>query len=553
MTMATKARSGALAGFENGPYLEQSDPRAAAAIRSLPWMRDGGRPAERAAVQELLYLAPFHRDLFAAVIGKPWVRDGVTAAALQVVSHLRGIAQHDADAALRIARMPFLNTLDGAAPAATTSLRLLAQDNPPAFRHILQHPTLRPGINDDWAKIVATLHGVAGINPGLVDALLNPETVRAEQRTVRLPRSGNVDLAIIRTGPGARRSMDLLELGVRCAEGVMAAPLPTGYVGALYEEAVAGSNAGTNFSTHIAIRPVYDVDDDSYEAGCAAGIAAHEVAHYYWNGNASWIDEGACDLLGYIAELERGDRPAATANYPSGYVRTIAELERLNPAPDSDLFSANYALGRRIFLDLGRALGDAEFMRGFRNLYRRSAARDDGAIHSRGAPAGINELRAAFHSAGSPAAVDRVIARWYYGTEPYDTGRLDREQANPGLPDINGRINRAYVTATERGRPVSQFAASGVSGPVWLTLEYSYKMPGRRPKEVHFEVVEFYQDGYETRRHTLTLTAEARYNGGTQWSAIGPPPGTPWAPGRHWVQVYASGRKVAEVAFEVTP
>ena len=42
MTMATKVRSGALAGFENGPYLEQSDPRAAAAIRSLPWMRDGG-------------------------------------------------------------------------------------------------------------------------------------------------------------------------------------------------------------------------------------------------------------------------------------------------------------------------------------------------------------------------------------------------------------------------------------------------------------------------------------------------------------------------------
>ena len=89
----------------------------------------------------------------------------------------------------------------------------------------------------------------------------------------------------------------------------MGAPLPTSYVGLLYENAVHGSSAGTNFGTHIAIRPKYDVDGRSHEAAFAGNATAHEVAHYYWSGNEDWIDEGAAD---FMASSHRGcaDRPA---------------------------------------------------------------------------------------------------------------------------------------------------------------------------------------------------------------------------------------------------
>ena len=130
----------------------------------------------------------------------------------------------------------------------------------------MSHPTLREGISDDWAKIVALLSGVSRTNSLLINALLDPDRVTLEGRTIILPQAGPVDLAIIRTGPGVGRSMDLLEAAVRHAEAFVAEPFPIGYVALLFENVVVGSFAGTNFGTHMAVRPEYDVDDSSHEA-----------------------------------------------------------------------------------------------------------------------------------------------------------------------------------------------------------------------------------------------------------------------------------------------
>ena len=77
--------------------------------------------------------------------------------------------------------------------------------------------------------------------------------------------------------------MDLLEHAIHAVEAYMAVPLPTNYVGLLFEEAVSGDSAGTNFGTHVAALPKYDVDDGSHEAEFAGSLIAHEVAHYYWS------------------------------------------------------------------------------------------------------------------------------------------------------------------------------------------------------------------------------------------------------------------------------
>ena len=413
----------------------------------------------------------------------------------------------------------------------------------------MSHPSLRGGISNDWAHVVATLHSVAGTNPGLIDILLDPAKVSLERRTITLPLAGDVALAIIRTGPGAVRSMDLLEHSVRGAEEFMGTPLPTRYVGLLYENAVPGSNAGTNFGTHIAVRPKYDVDDGSHDAAFAGSGIAHEVAHYYWSGNEDWVDEGTADLMASVIEGARIGRPIGVTNPPCGHAGSIAELESLGISRGDTEFRCNYSLGERLFVDLYRTLGYERFRQGFRALYLASEAEDD-ADNRRGTSVGIEHVREAFRS--DDGAESAVLSRWYDGSEPHDLSRLDTGPVDPSLSSINGRIDEAYVSMKTDAPAVSTFSAQNVTGWVYLTLKYSYSVSGGQ-REVPLEIVEYYEDGFEFNRRSRELTAEARYAGGTSWFAVGSPPSQKWAPGRYWVYVYAVDRKVAEVQYEVTP
>ena len=271
--------------------------------------------------------------------------------------------------------------------------------------------------------------------------------------------------------------MDLLEHSVRSAEEYMGAPLPTSYVGLLYENAVHGSSAGTNFGTHIAIRPKYDVDGRSHEAAFAGNATAHEVAHYYWSGNEDWVDEGGADLMGSIIEGAQTGRPIAVTNTPCGHAGSIAELEGLGVAQGDVEFQCNYSLGERLFVDMHRTLGEERFQQGFRALYLASEVEDD-ADNLRGTSVGVEHIREAFRS--DDGAESAVIARWYDGTGAHDLSRLDTTPVDPSLSSINGRIDEAYVSMKTDGPAVSTFSAQNVTGWVYLTLKYSYSVSGGR-------------------------------------------------------------------------
>ena len=370
-----------------------------------------------------------------------------------------------------------------------------------------------------------------------------------ERRIITLPLSGDVVLDIIRTAPGAARSMDLLEHSVRSAEEYMGAPLPTKYVGLLYENAVLGSSAGTNFGTHIAILPKYDIDDGTTEAEFAGSNIAHEVAHYYWSGNEDWVDEGAADFMAFIIEGAGTGGPIAVTNPPCGHADGIAELESLDISIGDVEFRCNYSLGERLFVDLNLTLGDERFLQGFRALYLASEIEDD-ADDLRGTSVGIDHVGEAFRS--DDEAERTVIARWYNETGPYDLSRLDSGPIDPSLPSINGRIDEAYIGISTDGPPVSDFSAQDITDWVYLTLKYSYKV-SEAMREVPLEIVEYYEDGFEFSRRSHTLTAEDKYSGGTSWFSVGQSPSGKWAPGRYVVYVYSGKRKVAEVEYEVTP
>ena len=551
---ATPSYAAAWANLPNVPWLEQNRPALATAIKSLPWVVDGIAEPEREAVQELVQLATFYETVFADLIGKPWVKDALGDPEVAVVQNLRWLAREDEAAALRLVSMPFLNEVEPADGAAMRSLWLLAHFNARDYQRVMSHPTLRAGISDDWAKIVAVLSGVSRTNSLLINALLDPDRVTLEGRTIILPQAGPVDLAIIRTGPGVGRSMDLLEAAVRHAEAFVAEPFPIGYVALLFENVVVGSFAGTNFGTHMAVRPEYDVDDSSHEADSVSHTIAHEVAHYYWSGNSDWVDEGASDFMASIAESARTGQPAGASNLPCGYTRNISDLEGLNSPQGSDAFDCNYALGERLFADLYRSLGDARFREGFRNLYLLSQVEDDGDTQA-GTSVGIDDLKQAFRTGADRVAplVDLIVARWYDGTEPYDASARDTGPVDPNLPRINGRIDQAFIATTSNGPPVSHVSAASAHGWIWLTLKYSYLVSGG-PHTTSLEIVEYFEDGFEFRRRPLTLTAQAPYIRSTQRLSVGVVPTERRAVGRYWVYVYhEDGRKLAEVQYEVIP
>ena len=401
------------AAMENLFFVADADVALAGLIVDLPWVQDGVTELENAAMENLFFIANADAGLGHQVAGMTWLSDDVTAAESSVVEELWYIAYEDAAAAARLVGMPFLRSLEPPDIIATESLASLAAFNPPAFRQVVSHPTFSNGITDEWAPIVATLYNVSEEAPAYIDILLDPSRVTQEWRTVTLPHSGAVDLVIIRTGPGAQRSMDLLENAVRSVEDFMSEPLPANYVGLLFGNTVFGYSDGTNYATHIAVLPEYDVDDGGKNAEFAGHLIAHEVAHYYWYRGRDWVDEGVSDLMASIAEHARAGKPLAVTNSPCEYTDNIAELERLTALGNDDVFECNYSLGEGFFLDLYHTLGDQAFREGLLRLHRIARIEDDADGYD-GTQIGIEHVADAFSSDAAKA----VINHWYYGAAP---------------------------------------------------------------------------------------------------------------------------------------
>ena len=567
-----------------------SDVDVAASVVELAWVQDGMEELEVQTIEELSYIAFDDAELASSVVGLDWVQDGIEeieveaigwannfgdgAVASSVVAlawvqdgveerevntieELSYIDFYDTDEAARIVAMPFLETLDPPDVSAVKALSQLASFRENDFQRVLSHPTLSDGITDDWAKIVATLYGVSDTNPILIDTLLDPDQVTLEERIIELPLAGETDLAIIRTGPGADRSMELLEHSVLHAEEFMGVPFPTNYVGWLVGDAVTPTFGGNYYGTHIVTLPKYDVDDGSHEAEFTGSLVAHEVAHYYWSGNSNWVDEGASDFMASTSENARTGGSIEVTNDPCGYVRTIAELENLDVTSEDgtdSAFTCNYALGERLFIDLYRSMDEDSFRRGLRDLYLLSQVADDDEMQD-DTEVGIEHLKIAFRGGEEVEnpVVDVIAARWYDGTQPSALSDQETGLPNPILRTINGRIHTAYLSAAQEGTPLTSISSEAVDDYLWLLLRWDYNIGS--DTEVPLELVHYYEDGFEFGRRTVTFPADARHNGSlwSWWLQVGQSPSDLWAPGKYRLHVYNEGRKLVELEYEVTP
>lgn len=475
-------------------------------------------PSERGGAQGLVYLALYGGTLFPELINQTWVRDGVNKPALE-------------------------------------SLGLLAQWQREDYQSIVEHPTIKDGITDDEAKVVATLYRVNERNPALVDKLLDPERVMLEERLIELPLAGPVQLTIIRTAPGVEHTMNLLEQAIRDVEKFMGAPFPQPQVNYLFAEATSGtgSNAGTHITSRLKVDKVgytKNEHETSFPGESAYRHFVHETSHFYWgNSDDNWLDEGPAtflesifvgDITGESLTLERG---------PCPFVSAIAKLDSIGPEQTDAEFTCNYRFGERIFHDLYRNMDETTFRLAFRRLYLLSQF-DDPDDRCEGRRLTVCHLDAAFKKDASPevaSIVDAVINRWYHGTEPYDLSRIIDTPVDPELPQIAGRIEEAYLTKYQiGGQPLASISASDDIDRLLFVIRFSHR--SRSAVSAPVRIVEAYEDGFEYQVQRKTLSDLDRGEE-SAWVAQS----SDRVVGRHWVIVYDGERKIAQVEYEVVP
>ena len=394
-------------------YLAYDTPDVASELVAMPWLSDGVDAKESWAVSPLVDISEESPDTVRQLISKSWYADGIGEDDSLVVEMLGSIA-HDTGAASKLFGMKFLDSIEEVDHYALGSLAAIGQESPDVFRRILSLPAVADGITDDEAKVVALVYDVHATNPDLVDTILDPVATQVESREIDLPIAGKVQLAIVRTQPGADRSMDILEEVTRFVESYMGEPFPRDLVLLLYADAVLPGFVGHNAGTNMIIHPDFDSDDDSEEAHQAAAVLAHEVAHYYWGNSAqAWLDEGAAEIMAIIYEESKTGQVISDGDYASSFPCTYAaDLSSLEDLTGTSVDDCTYSLGTRFFLDLYRTLEGGDFQRGFRPLY---LAGKDAIDREEPDARRIGDVRDAYSF--STEAVNEVIPRWYW-SEP---------------------------------------------------------------------------------------------------------------------------------------
>ena len=332
----------------------------------------------------------------------------------------------------------------------------------------------------------------------------------------------------------------------------MGTHFPLNQINYLFENATMPSSSSTGFAggqngwTSIVSKP--EKDDDSFPAERSFRHFVHETSHYYWRGNVRWINEGAATFFEAVAENSATGRPLSLERGPCTHARNIADLENLDPEHINPAARCYYQFGERIFHDLYRNMDETTFRLGFRRLYMLSQF-DDPEDDCEGTKLNVCHVRTAFRTEvpeETAATVENVINRWYDGSEPYDLSRTVDIPVDPALPQIGGRIEKAYLTTGDDERTVSQLPASDDLDRLLITLRFSHR--SHSSFRVPIEIVEVYEDGFVYGRQIKTLTV-GDYGKETAW--VSRPRDR--AVGRHWVVVYNGKRKVAQVEYEVTP
>ena len=137
-------------------------PKVAKVLNSYPWIQDGIDASEFTSMNTLAVfvfqdsVTIYSDEVIWVLIDKPWVRDGLTEDEVDAVERLQALAQREESIAISLLSMPFLESVDVKDAKALTTLSVLSSQRDPEYvRELLSHPSLKDGITDAQAAILA--------------------------------------------------------------------------------------------------------------------------------------------------------------------------------------------------------------------------------------------------------------------------------------------------------------------------------------------------------------------------------------------------------------
>ena len=132
-------------------------------ITRLPWVSDGLEGYyERETIQSLRKLVQASPQVFWELMHKPWIQSetlAVNEAFLPMLyRQIVSMASRDKSTALRVIKMPFMDTLGLGAQTAWEVLNELYDSDPEGQQQLLAHPELRNGITIDKITSIPLLY-----------------------------------------------------------------------------------------------------------------------------------------------------------------------------------------------------------------------------------------------------------------------------------------------------------------------------------------------------------------------------------------------------------
>ena len=503
--MPTAPPTTLLMELRHARWLAHNRPEFLSYLEHIPWILGPMDPASARTAQQLVYIAADNPQLLAAVVS-----------------------------------MPFLQQPDDLDHQALHSLRILEQQSPARINSVMQHPTVASGITEAWTPVVAILHQID--HPA---QYLNSAHVSVETSNATTANRTQVTLSIVRSTAGAFNMMHTLEQAVSNVEDYMTAPMPTTSIIVFVDDRLPDDAPAVNLGTHIGIAAQYDDPANQDAISRAPLMLAHEIAHYYWNDNRTWLDEGISNIVAYAAEEIRTGTPVRAVGPPCAEASNISQLETMAAHHTPITRQCDYSLSERLFLDLQQVHNHTGFQTRLKQLYALTAVPDS--------TLGIEQVRAVM---GDHQQARALINHWYLGEPIPPTGhpltRIDISAPNPAIPQINGYVQNAYLSLDYQGKPVIQFSAAQHQKPAYVNVHYLYNISGE-PQQAVLEIIEYFQDGFATRSTPHTIVAEPHHSGGTFRIPVGPGDNTPWRTGSYWAMVYHQGYKIAQVQWNVTP
>ena len=220
-----------------------------------------------------------------------WTSDGLSDAEKETTGPIGNLIRTYPDIGMRLVQMPFLETHEPTDTGAAAALWHIARTNPGQTRRILDHPSLSSGITDAQTPLVALTYSeyLFGDDP---DRILSDRELQSHTHPAELPMTSNILITIVsRTGTErAETTATRVQSELAWLERYLDQKLSTHNVVIHYSATMPPAAKGANVQTSV-MQPAHHQTPGQHR------WVQHELAHYWFNNNETWLDEGMVQTL----------------------------------------------------------------------------------------------------------------------------------------------------------------------------------------------------------------------------------------------------------------